>query len=97
MQYLWVFPLQDSRHSTFLEIHFTKLADLTTVHSSVSLLILHPNVLYKKYMGMDFRKKLHSKALHSKALIIYALYLILYRTNSSLVYNLQSTHSYTFR
>ena len=49
-----------------MENHFTKLtklAKLTNVHSSVSLHILHPDVLSKKYTRMDAMNKVHSKAL----------------------------------
>ena len=48
-----------------MEIHFTKLtrlAKLTNVHLSVSLHILHPDVLCKKYTKMGAMNKLHSKA-----------------------------------
>ena len=51
--------------STFLEIHFiklTKLAKLTNVRSSVSLGILHPHVLCKKFARMNFMNEVHSKA-----------------------------------
>ena len=53
------------KYSTFMEIHFTKLtklAKLTNVRSSVSLGILHPDVLCKKYARMNFTNKVHSKA-----------------------------------
>ena len=54
-----------SAHSMFLEIHLTKLtelAKLTYVHSSVSVCILHPDVLCKKYTGMNFTNNIQSKA-----------------------------------
>ena len=41
-------------HSTFFEIHFTKLAKQTNVQSGVSLCMLHPDVLCNKYIRMDF-------------------------------------------
>ena len=46
-----------------MEIHFTKLAELINVHSSVSLHILHPDVLFKKYTRMNFMNKVRSKPL----------------------------------
>ena len=73
----------------FLEIHFTKLpklAKLTNIHSSVSLHILHPDVLCAKYTTINFTNEVQSKAFYRIQKNI------LYCTNPSLMYKLYSLH-----
>ena len=55
---------QNSKSSNRCQsVYGTDITSYTNVQSSVSLRILHPDVLCKKYTRMEFMNKIHSKTL----------------------------------